>query len=99
MGELVSQRVSCLPKRLRILRHMYDLLRLKPTWALQARRDVKQQAPARPPAKLGRQLARRQAALRMELGKPPLRMEGGLPPKSTGFLCDIFSRTPPHKSV
>jgi hypothetical protein len=39
------------------------------------------------------------AALRMELGKPPLRMEGGLPPKSTGFLCDIFSRTPPHKSV
>ena len=54
MGELVSQRVSCLPKRLRILRHMYDLLRLKTTWALTVRRDVKQQAPARPPAKLGR---------------------------------------------
>jgi hypothetical protein len=69
---------------------MYDLLRLKPTWALQARRDVKQQAPAR---------QQNLAALRMELGKPPLRMEGGLPPKSTGFLCDIFSRTPPHKSV
>jgi hypothetical protein len=88
MGELVSQRVSCLPKRLRILRHMYDLLRLKPTWALTVRRDVKQQAPARPPAKLGRlKNGTRQA------------MEGGLPPKSTGFLCDIFSRTPPHKSV
>jgi hypothetical protein len=67
---------------------MYDLLRLKPTWALTVRSNK------RPPAR-----QQNLAALRMELGKPPLRMEGGLPPKSTGFLCDIFSRTPPHKSV